>query len=225
MTGGAGDDFMDGGLDVDTADYSSAASGVRVNLSIIGQQNTGGAGRDTIVNVENITGSNFNDLLVGNAGDNFILAGLGNDIVRGGGGNDTLISGLDARGDLLDGGSGLDSLQGGLGNDIIFGGTGNDFLNGFVGRDIMAGGAGADKFIFNSAPDSSLDTPDWIADFTVSEDKIVTGFASVVQISGPVFAQTVLLDFTADGVADSAILVTANATLTASDFSTSIFGV
>jgi hypothetical protein len=45
-----------------------------------------------------------------------------------------------------------------------------------------------------------------------------------VSITGVATAQNVLLDFTFDGVADSAILVSANALLSNSDFSTSIFG-
>ena len=225
MNGGAGDDYMDGGTGFDTVDYSTATSGVRVNLSITSQQNTGGAGRDTIVNVENITGSAFNDVLTGNALDNFILAGSGADTLRGGDGNDTLLAaGTDGLGDYLDGGNGNDSLMSGTGNDTLFGGAGNDILNAFYGQDTLTGGAGADKFQFNSALDSTFAAPDRITDFVVGEDRIVASFASVVSISGPVSAQTVLLDFTFDGVADSMIIVSANAVLTASDFSTSIFG-
>jgi Ca2+-binding RTX toxin-like protein len=225
LIGGAGDDFIDGGLDFDTVDYSGATTGVRVNLSSTSQQNTGGAGRDTIVNVENITGSNFNDVLTGNVFDNFMLAGNGADTLRGGDGNDTLVSmGADGLGDTLDGGNGNDSLMSGTGNDTLVGGAGNDTLNGFYGQDLLTGGTGADKFQFNSAEDSTLVAPDKIMDFIVGEDKIVASFVSVVSITGVATAQTVLLDFTFDGFADSAILVSANTLLSNSDFSTSIFG-
>ncbi len=226
LIGGTGDDYIDGGLDFDTVDYSGATAGIRVNLSSASQQNTGGAGRDTIVNVENITGSSFNDVLTGNALDNFILAGAGADTLRGGDGNDTLMSmGADGLGDTLDGGNGNDSLMSGTGNDSLAGGAGNDTLYGYYGLDLLTGGTGADKFQFNSAQDSTIDAPDKITDFIVGEDKIVASFATVVSITGVASApQTVLLDFTFDGVADSAILVTANAPLTLSDFSTSIFG-
>jgi Ca2+-binding RTX toxin-like protein len=225
LIGGTGDDLIDGGLDSDTVDYSDASAGVRVNLSSTSQQNTGGAGRDTIVNVENVTGSNFNDVLTGNAFDNFMLAGAGADTLRGGDGNDTLVTlGADGLSDTLDGGNGKDSLMSGVGNDTLTGGADNDILNGFYGQDLLTGGAGADKFQFNSAQDSTFTAPDKITDFVVGEDKIEASFASVVSISGVATAQTVLLDFTFDGVADSAILVSANAVLTLGDFSTSIFG-
>jgi len=225
LIGGTGDDTMDGGTGYDTVDYSGATSGVRVNLAITSQQNTGGAGRDTIMNVENITGSGFNDMLTGNALDNFILSGSGADVLRGGDGNDTLISAVaDGVGDTLDGGNGNDSLMSGNGNDTLLGGAGSDILNASYGQDTLTGGAGADKFQFSSELDSTLAAPDRITDFVVGEDRIVASFASVVSISGPLNAQTVLLDFTFDGVADSMIIVSANAMLTANDFSTSIFG-
>jgi Ca2+-binding RTX toxin-like protein len=56
-----------------------------------------------------------NDIIRGDALDNFIDALAGNDTVSGNEGNDTLI-----------GGSGSDSIIGGLGNDSINGGTGID---------------------------------------------------------------------------------------------------
>jgi len=224
-TGGAGDDSLDGGVDIDTADHNTATAGVRVSLEITVRQNTGGAGRDTIVNVENLTGSNFNDILTGNSSDNFMIAGKGADILRGGNGNDTLLSqSNDGLKDTLDGGAGNDSLLSGNGNDKLVGGSGNDILNAWLGQDTLTGGTGADKFQFGSADESTVTTPDRITDFTVGEDRIVASFASVVSISGPVNAQTVLLDYNFDGITDSAIVVTANAALSASDFSTSIFG-
>lgn len=225
LIGGAGDDYMDGGTGVDMVDYRTATAGVRVNLSITTQQDTRGAGRDTIVNVENIAGSNFNDVLTGNAADNFISGGRGADVLRGGDGNDTLITDIaDLLGDTLDGGNGNDSLQSGSGNDILLGGAGNDTLLGSGGQDTLTGGLGADKFIFNNVSDSTLAAADRITDFEVGVDKIVYGVAKVVSISGPAASQVVMLDYTGDGVADSAINVTANGILTAGDFTGSIFG-
>ncbi len=228
LIGGTGDDYIDGGLDFDTVDYSGATAGIRVNLSNTSQQNTGGAGRDTIFNVENITGSNFNDVLTGNAFDNFMLAGTGADTLRGGDGNDTLVSMFDSLGDTLDGGNGNDSLMSGTGNDTLVGGAGNDTLNGNYGQDLLTGGTGADKFQFNSAQDSTLVAPDKITDFIVGVDKIIASFASVVSITGEATAQTVLLDFNPNDQNpydyDSAILVSADRLLTISDFSTSFFG-
>jgi serralysin len=90
LIGGAGDDVMDGGLGVDTANYSTNASAVTVNLSITTAQNTVGAGNDTLLNIENLTGSGFADTLIGNAANNLIFGGLGDDVISGGLGDDIL---------------------------------------------------------------------------------------------------------------------------------------
>ena len=50
----------------------------------------GGAGTDTLSNIENITGSNYADTLTGDGGDNILTGGSGNDTLTGGAGNDTL---------------------------------------------------------------------------------------------------------------------------------------
>ena len=95
LDGGDGNDSLDGGDGVDTASYASATANVQVSLLISGPQNTGGAGTDTLVNIENLTGSQFYDTLIGDSGDN-VLSGLGSD--------DTLVGG--AGNNILDGGVG-----------------------------------------------------------------------------------------------------------------------
>jgi Ca2+-binding RTX toxin-like protein len=52
LFGGSGNDYLDGGVGTDTASYSTAIAGVIVNLSLAAAQNTGGAGFDTLLNVE-----------------------------------------------------------------------------------------------------------------------------------------------------------------------------
>jgi Ca2+-binding RTX toxin-like protein len=47
--------------------------------------------RDTLSGIENVTGTAFNDALLGNAGANVLEGGPGNDILRGGGGGDTFV--------------------------------------------------------------------------------------------------------------------------------------
>jgi Ca2+-binding RTX toxin-like protein len=118
LDGGAGDDTLDGGAGSDTASYASADAAVSASLAIAGQQATGGAGSDTLLSIENLKGSAFDDTLTGNAGDNELSglagndrleAGAGNDTLRGGDGDDTLIGG--AGGDVLDGGEGFDLVS------------------------------------------------------------------------------------------------------------------
>jgi Ca2+-binding RTX toxin-like protein len=125
LNGGTHNDVLNGGSGIDTADYSNliiggttyigATSGVIVNLNLAGVQNTVGAGLDTLVSIENLTGSNFRDALAGNSSTN-VLSGLaGNDILAGAGGTDQLF-----------GGDGNDLLNGGTHNDLLIGGLGSD---------------------------------------------------------------------------------------------------
>ena len=113
LDGGLGNDILDGGTGIDTALYESATGGVTVNLSVAVAQNTGAAGLDTLVSIENVRGSNFGDRLTGNGGNNLLEGRDGNDVLAGGAGNDT-----------LQGGQGNDTLNGGVGNDVIDGGAG-----------------------------------------------------------------------------------------------------
>ncbi|HSX86866.1 MAG TPA: type I secretion C-terminal target domain-containing protein, partial [Pseudomonas sp.] len=90
----------------DTAAYSYAASAVTVNLATTSAQATGGSGSDTLLNIENLTGSKYNDELTGNSAANTLSGGTGNDTLTGGNGNDLLIGGL-----------GTDTFYGGLDAD------------------------------------------------------------------------------------------------------------
>ena len=174
-SGGTGDDFMDGGADIDTVEYSNAAvtRGIKLDLRITTAQYTGGAGRDTIRNVENVVGTNFNDTIIGNDADNFIMAGEGGDALSGGNGNDNLLAGFgDFNGDTLNGGAGNDNLSGGYGADTLNGGTGNDALQGGLGADVLTGGAGIDQFRFDLTTDSDAAGMDTIMDFNGAEDTI-----------------------------------------------------
>ncbi|MGM9318910.1 type I secretion C-terminal target domain-containing protein, partial [Legionella pneumophila] len=162
LAGGAGNDTLDGGAGNDTATYIDATAGVTVSLNTSSAQNTVGAGTDTLTNIENLTGSKFNDTLTGNNSANTIKGLEGNDTISGLGGNDT-----------LDGGSGDDVIIGGLGDDILTGGSGADQ---FV---LVKGQGGA------SAGAAPIDT---ITDFEVNIDKIVINGNNItgVSVSTPV---------------------------------------
>ena len=73
---GAGDNILDGSTGNDTAAYSYATAGVNVELSIAGAQATGGSGWDTVTGIENLTGSNYNDRLIGNSEANVLSGGV-----------------------------------------------------------------------------------------------------------------------------------------------------
>jgi Ca2+-binding RTX toxin-like protein len=93
LVGGAGNDVLDGGIGTDMAYYYTASSGVTVNLNLTTAQNTVGAGTDTLLNIENVSGSAYDDVLLGNTANNTLLGGAGNDLLAGGLGNDTLTGG------------------------------------------------------------------------------------------------------------------------------------
>ncbi|EDL50119.1 calcium-binding protein [Erythrobacter sp. SD-21] len=151
LEGGRGDDEIRGGWGFDTASYTDAGAGVQVKLWVLSSQDTLGAGFDTLSSIENISGSQFGDVLVGDftfniieglSGDDLIKGLDGNDVLWGGHGNDQLEGGGGS--DVLRGGEGADLLLGGEGIDYLFGGTSSDFLKGGNGNDQLYGEAGDD---------------------------------------------------------------------------------
>jgi Ca2+-binding RTX toxin-like protein len=90
---GAGNNVLNGDVGIDTASYAYATAAVTVNLGLTTAQATGGSGSDTLLNFENLTGSNYNDKLTGNAAANTLSGGLGSDQLNGAAGADRLIGG------------------------------------------------------------------------------------------------------------------------------------
>ncbi|NGN41935.1 hypothetical protein G6N74_12760, partial [Mesorhizobium sp. CGMCC 1.15528] len=68
-------ELLDGGADNDTVSYTNSTAGVTVDLNLGVQVSGGHAGGDTLVGIENVTGSAFADSLTGDA-ENNVLAGL-----------------------------------------------------------------------------------------------------------------------------------------------------
>jgi Ca2+-binding RTX toxin-like protein len=113
IEGGDGDDAIDGGVGTDLVSYFGSLAGVIVDLNIVGAQNTISAGMDTLVAMEDILGSGFDDILTGDAGANFIFGDAGTDVLDGRAGADALNG--EAGDDALSGGGGADALDGGAG--------------------------------------------------------------------------------------------------------------
>jgi trimeric autotransporter adhesin len=167
LTGAGGNDTLDGGLGSDTANYSTAPAAVTVSLGIVGPQNTGGAGTDTLTGIENLIGSRFNDTLAGSAGDNVLNGGDGIDTLSyaaasaavtvslalataqntGSAGTDTVLAFENLTGsafaDTLTGDDGANSIDGGAGVDTLAGGLGNDTYVVDAGADVVTEAAGA----------------------------------------------------------------------------------
>ncbi|HEY3432278.1 MAG TPA: calcium-binding protein [Rhodocyclaceae bacterium] len=165
LEGGLGADTLNGQAGTDTATYANAAAAVVASLSTgtfsgVSFSSSGGgvlnggttttagqASGDTLISIENLTGSNYADTLVGDSAVNILSGGLLNDILQGMGGGDT-----------LDGGSGTDtasydaatagvvaSLQTGTFSGVTFTSSGGGILNGDTSG--TAGDAGSDLLI------------------------------------------------------------------------------
>jgi Ca2+-binding RTX toxin-like protein len=90
LEGGAGPDTLIGGAGNDTASYEHSGAGVTVSL-LTGTGFGGDAAGDTLMGIENLSGSAFGDRLQGDAGNNHIQGGGGTDFLVGGGGADTFV--------------------------------------------------------------------------------------------------------------------------------------
>ncbi|WP_454238384.1 beta strand repeat-containing protein [Pseudomonas sp. AP3_22 TE3818] len=171
---GAGNNVLDGGAGIDTMSYAYATAAVTANLGLTTAQATGGSGSDTLLNFENLTGSNFHDTLTGNAAANVLNGGLGNDSLNGAAGADRLIGGdgsdlyyVDNAGDIVSetnataSTGGTDSVYSFLGAYTLTdnvenlrllatgnaNGTGNslnNIIDAGTGNNVLNGGAGID---------------------------------------------------------------------------------
>ncbi len=206
LVGGEGADWLDGGDGIDTADYSGAKSGVIVGLNVNPAQYTeGGVGyageaqSDRLFNIENLTGSAYDDLLHGEAGANRLDGGKGNDRLVGSGGADTLIGGEgidtavytdsaarveidlangtgkggEAEGDTL---FGVENLEGSRHDDILLGDEKANRIDGGAGNDTLEGRDGDDVL-------AGGEGGDWLdggrgndtADYSAAKGRVVVG--------------------------------------------------
>lgn len=164
----AGNDTLTGGDGLDTADYSASGVAVIVRLHSLAAFN-GHAEGDTfgktipvpyskpdgsqhselLPDIENLTGSSYDDVLAGDRRDNVIKGNAGDDKLYGGpGGGD----------DMMFGNAGNDTVYGGLGDDTLVGGPGNDTLIPGGGLDVLVFGPG--------------DGDDTVRKFDPAQDKI-----------------------------------------------------
>jgi len=158
LVGGAGTDTLDGGGGVDTASYASSGAGVAVSLAL-GTGFGGDAEGDHLSNIENLTGSIYNDTLEGTAGNNVLAGAAGNDTVSyanatsGANGQGVTVNlalttaqnTIRAGTDTL---SGFENLTGSQFNDTLTGSSGNNTLTGLSGNDTLTGAGGNDTFVF-----------------------------------------------------------------------------
>jgi len=160
IIGNAANNVLAGGNGDDTVSYEAALTGVQVNLTLTTEQDTIGAGRDTLSGFEHLVGSAYDDVLTAAAG---VIE------VHGGAGNDQIFSA----------GSGEHGLHGDEGDDWIFAGPGDDWIG---------GGDGFDTVDYSLATGPVSITSDAANNWTVVSgyDSIV----SVERIIGSVFNDT-----------------------------------
>ncbi|WP_298192432.1 calcium-binding protein [Novosphingobium sp.] len=140
LIGGAGADTLIGGNGSDTASYEGA--GTRVVVSLAVRSGKGGeALGDKYAEIENLNGTAYNDILIGDAGANVLTGGAGNDRIDGRGGADTMTGGtgsdiysVDNTGDKI-----IESA--GAGNDIAYVSVNSYVMDAGLERLVLTGDA------------------------------------------------------------------------------------
>jgi Ca2+-binding RTX toxin-like protein len=189
LIGEAGNDVIDGGSDIDVVAYLNSPNGVVVNIDTTkgyshqtyftdlepsftinaGKAQDGYGTIDTLLNLEGIIGSTFNDILIGNNQNNALGGLAGDDLLIGNAGDDTFYGGADidtisyrrdpgsvsvnlAQNQAKDGFGGTDKIYevenivGSAFKDTLTGDSGNNTILGGEGEDTIDGGAGNDTF-------------------------------------------------------------------------------
>ena len=180
LTGGAGVNFLYGGSGTDTAIYENASrigysqTGVTANLAtglasgvVTDAQGVVRTFNDFLSSIENVTGSDFEDVLIGDSHANVLRGGNGEDDLTGGEGGDTLFGGggndtafyvnsdaavtIDLRNDIATGGhaSGdslfsIESIEGSDYGDFLWGDGNDNVFYGHDGNDVLHGRMGID---------------------------------------------------------------------------------
>ena len=174
---GTGTNTVDGGKGIDTITFASAAAGVHVSLR--NNLATGTNIDDSLIHIENIRGSKFADVLIGDAKANVINPGAGNDTVNGESGDDIIVASSTADGaDNINGGAGVDTMtyaarhgnlhislnkkanDGAKGEhdfihkdvENVIGGSGNDTISGDSANNVLNGGPGKNTLSVAGAP-------------------------------------------------------------------------
>ncbi|WP_200154030.1 beta strand repeat-containing protein [Chromatium okenii] len=180
------DNVLDGLDGSDTVSYESATAGIIVDLSSKNPQKTGGSGTDKLLNVENLVGSTFNDVITASNANNVITGGSGFDTVSyataaavkvdltlttmqdtRGSGSDTLIS--------------IENLTGSKFNDILIGNTDDNVLNGGPGIDSMSGGDGNDTYLVDNVLDVITETSTAVTQIDVVQANVSITLADNVE--------------------------------------------
>ena len=206
MDGGPGADFLFGGPGYDQATYSSASTGVTVDL-LFPFFAKGDAKGDRFFAVEEIDGSNAADSLSGDSSSNYLAGGGGGDSLNGRDGDDSLEGGAGA--DFLNGGPGKDTavysgtaatvnlttgvgsfdafgdtltdienLLGGNGDDTFIGNAIGNILDGGAGNDSLVGAGGRDTLIGGLGNDTLVGDGDDVITYEDAGGRVIVNLAN-----------------------------------------------
>jgi Ca2+-binding RTX toxin-like protein len=179
---GGGNNSIDGGGGYNAIDYRGLPGGVSLDL-YVGAWHPGGF--DTLKNIQNVFTSDFSSTIKGDYTDNIIVGGAGNDTVMAREGND-----------VITGGGGNDLIDGGPGNDIaVYSGAHTDYkitanAYGWVITDTRAG-----------SPDGT-DTVRNVERLTFSDGTVALGYSVTLDAT---VSQAISSILRQDPVYDSAV--------------------
>ncbi|OBQ51898.1 calcium-binding protein [Halodesulfovibrio spirochaetisodalis] len=182
LEGGKGADIIDGGEGFDTVSYASSMSSVTIDLTtntVTGSDAT----EDTLISIENATGSMGGTTIIGNDEDNVLSGASLDDVIHQSFYSEhkeqmlkeftiEQLEKIDKnhpyykmrereasehiKTQFIGAASFKDHLSGGKGNDTLYGYEGDDVLNGGEGDDLLIGGEGADQLIGGEGFDTAF---------------------------------------------------------------------
>lgn len=171
LSNSPGTDTYDGGAGVDTLDFSVSPYvfpyvPFDADFDLVAGTVVFADGRiEVAVGIENVIGSEGDNVILGDDGANFLDGDEGDD--------------------TIDGGAGDDTIQGGDGDDAHFGGDGDDLILGSLGADSFDGGEGTDTLDFSySASAAEFDLGLQSVVFSGGFTETLTGFENVVGTRG-----------------------------------------
>ena len=197
-------DILIGGLGTDTVSYAASTTAVAIGLEV--NATWDGAYGDMLSSIENAVGSPFDDILVGDDGNNILDGGpAGADLISGGFGADTVSYASSHAAVIVDLGAQLtwdgsvndhlSSIENAIGSsldDILVGDDGNNVLDGGAGgADLIGGGFGSDTVSYASS--MSAVSIDLGAQLTW-DGSVNDGLSSIENAIGSAFDDTIVGD-------------------------------
>jgi len=204
VAGGGGGDYLDGGAGNDLLSYSTATSGVTINMALgtgLGTGLGGAAASDQFINFEQVLGSSYADTIIGGSGLLSIDGGSGLDTISY---NDSHITGgvtvdLSANKAVVGGVtttlSNFENIWGSSGNDTLTGDSADNSIHGGSGSDAIDGGGGNNWVLFD---DQSAAVVIDLAHGTARTSSGTDTLANVENVIGSNYGDTIIGDANSD---------------------------